>query len=464
MNKKLRTIFILVIAAIFLMSGIAQADDGAMFRKNISKTPDQETDGANINHMAFYVPAQAADGTLLEGIDYYLADGTLYETREYAKPLVAVYLDAYPEEEEEGDGIYQILGGAGFGEHDAYAAVSLDDGATWKDTNLSESAHLSSFYLANGEPYPGDVHGITFAIAGDKVLAGWISKYCDGGSPAYTWVDEEGDDLYPDLWGVAGSQGSVDYTLQGFPEVGEIPYSCVWSARGTLLLDDETGTYDIVWTKAERLTSGRRDANRLEMNGDSAAGFMMVWQEDPEGLRPGQGLGPGEGWSGAVVNQQTDLWYSYVSIEDFEMVKTSDDDDTPISIYDYTGETKPKVAAPMTLPLRLTDNKMCKADTDTDATWNGPSDPYCYMFQTLMVTVQRISVPMKFPGPTLVARHSTCAWPRMAVSCRAAWAPHDRASMSSHMTRMETASMTAPGLFWGQKSPRHWVKDPLMKI
>ncbi len=34
------------------------------------------------------------------------------------------------------------------------------------------------------------------------------------------------------------------------------------------------------------------------------AGFMMTWQEDPEGLRPGQGLGPGEGWSGAVVNAQ----------------------------------------------------------------------------------------------------------------------------------------------------------------
>jgi hypothetical protein len=29
---------------------------------------------------------------------------------------------------------------------------------------------------------------MTFAIAGDKVLVGWISKYCDGGSPAYTWM------------------------------------------------------------------------------------------------------------------------------------------------------------------------------------------------------------------------------------------------------------------------------------
>ncbi len=232
------------------------------------------------------------------------------------------------------------------------------------------SADLSSFVLDDGHVYPGDVHGMTFAIAGDKVLVGWISNYCDGGSPAYTWVDEEGNDLYPDIWGVAGAQKSVDYTLQGFPEVGEIPYSCVWSARGTLIQDPETSLYDIIWTKAERLTSGRRDANRLEMNADGAAGFMMVWQEDPEGLRPGQGLGPGEGWSGAVVNQQTDLWYSYVSVEDFEMVQISDEDETPISIYEYAGDTIPKVAAPMALPIRLTDNKMCKASG---------SDPYCYI-------------------------------------------------------------------------------------
>jgi hypothetical protein len=280
------------------------------------------------------------------------------------------------------------MSGAGFGAHDAYAAHSLDDGTTWKRTNLSLSADLSSFILANGHEYPGDAHNMTFAIAGDKVLVGWISKYCDGGSPMYTFTDEDVlalqeefdlPDLYVrDIWGVAGAQSSVDYTLQGFPEVGEIPYSCVWSARGQLLpvsLDDETPDtkegYDIIWTKAERLTSGRRDANRLEMNGDSAAGFMMTWQEDPEGLRPGTGLGPGEGWSGAVVNQQTDLWYSFISIDDFVMVM-SDDTDEAIAedIAEYDGETTPKVAVPMAMPVRLTDNKMCKATG---------SDPYCYV-------------------------------------------------------------------------------------
>jgi hypothetical protein len=64
---------------------------------------------------------------------------------------VAVYIDALPEEHEEDAG-YSItqLAGRAWGEHDAYAALSLDDGATWKRTNLSESAHLSSFTLANG--------------------------------------------------------------------------------------------------------------------------------------------------------------------------------------------------------------------------------------------------------------------------------------------------------------------------
>jgi hypothetical protein len=372
MKLKFKGLFLALIV-LMLVTSMVSAEDGAMFRKNISKTPDYETEKAAIGHMTFYVPAQSSDGTIGVPIEYYSADGTLVETRDYAKPLVSVYIDNLGEYEGSTGG-FGTLSGVSFGHFDAFAALSLDDGATWKRSNLSLSADLSSFTLANGHPYPGDVHALTFAIAGDKVLAGWLSKYCDGGSPAYTWVDDTGEDLYPDLWGVAGSQSSVDYTLQGFPQVGEVPYSCLWSARGTLLpLDDSPadGPYDIVWTKAERLTSGRRDANRLEMAGDSAAGFMMVWQEDPDGLRPGQGLGPGEGWSGAVVNQQTDLWYSYISLDDFVMVQTSDTDETPISIYEYTGETAPKVAAPMALPIRLTDNKMCKADI--------PDDPYCYI-------------------------------------------------------------------------------------
>ena len=395
-KKRIFTILAIVMLFAIITVGIVSADDGVMFRRNISKTPDQETERANLMGMTFYVPAQSSTGELTP-VEYYNATGALVETRDYAKPLVAVYIDALLEEHEE---LASIMSGAGFGAHDAYAALSLDDGSTWKRTNLSMSADLSSFVLADGHEYPGDAHNMTFAIAGDKVLVGWISKYCDGGSPNYTLTDDEQDalvtefglkDLYiTDIWGVAGAQGSIDFTALGFPEVGEIPYSCVWSARGTLLEDPDTGLFDIIWTKAERLTSGRRDANRLEMNGDGAAGFMMTWQEDPEGLRPGQGLGPGEGWSGAVVNQQTDLWYSYISIADFEMVDGDGDTATvdPVLISEYDGETMPKVAVPMAIPVRLTDNKMCKA---------AGSDPYCYIDFDVVDADGNVDLPDELP-------------------------------------------------------------------
>ena len=58
-------------------------------------------------------------------------------------------------------------------------------------------------------------------------------------------ADSDGfeDDLCPyleDYWGVSGSQGSSDFADEGYPEVGEVPYGCVWVARGTLEQDDET--------------------------------------------------------------------------------------------------------------------------------------------------------------------------------------------------------------------------------
>ena len=70
----------------------------------------------------------------------------------------------------------------------------------------------------------------------------------------------------------------------------------------------------MVWTKDERLTSGRRDPNRIEVKGVKGAGFVITWQEDPDGLRPGQGLGPGEGWSGAVAHSQTATAKSAITV------------------------------------------------------------------------------------------------------------------------------------------------------
>ncbi len=140
-------------------------------------------------------------------------------------------------------------------------------------------------------------------------------------------------------------------------------------------LDDETGLYDLVWRKAERLTSGRRDPNVQAVACTAGAGCVMVWQEDPEGLRPGQGLGPGEGWSGAIVNQKTDMWYSYIGWDEFDLV--ADEEGNPIPFEEFAGEEMPKAAIPMAMPVRVTDNNMCKADARFDT--NGELlDKYCY--------------------------------------------------------------------------------------
>ncbi|HER62629.1 MAG TPA: hypothetical protein ENO11_01450, partial [Desulfobacteraceae bacterium] len=127
----------------------AYADDGPMVRKNVAKTPHMESEHAQFSMMQFYVPATKADGTpvLLE----YSADrdgdnqaDELLFSRDYAKPLVVTYLD----EEEDGAADYDIETGDEIGpdiQRDIWAAVSMDDGETWKQRNLSESAVESSF-------------------------------------------------------------------------------------------------------------------------------------------------------------------------------------------------------------------------------------------------------------------------------------------------------------------------------
>ena len=59
---------------------------------------------------------------------------------------------------------------------------------------------------------------------------------------------------------------------------------------------------------------------RMEAAGEPGVGFVVTWQEDPDGLRPGEGEGPGEGWSGAVAHHETDIWYAFLRYDDFSLV------------------------------------------------------------------------------------------------------------------------------------------------
>ena len=385
-----------------LCAALAWGDDGEMLRRNVSKTPDLETEHAFLTMLELYVPAQTSDGVLDIPIGYVNVEGDEVETRDYARPLISFYQDGYVEAV---DGV----GFSGHGHRDAYAAVSLDDGVTWQRTNLSKSGDLSSFDIRVKKkkvPYPGDVVRLFAASDGNKAIVVWASRYCRGGSPTFALSQEELDaldelvgetdgacetadtdgfegDMCPyleDYWGVSGSQGSSDFADEGYPEVGEVPFSCMWAARGTLEPVDADGNYAedggfyaMIWRKAERLTSGRRDAHRMEVACVEGAGCVVTWQEDPEGLRPGEGEGPGEGWSGAIAHHQTDEWYSYISWDDFDLVDDGEDDlmGDPVPLADFPGEGVPQVGIPMSIPVRLTDNAMC-VNNDED-------DPYCYM-------------------------------------------------------------------------------------
>jgi len=404
-----------------LCATLAWADDGTMLRRDLSGTPEDHTEHAAVTMLELYVPAQTSDGTLLEtdGIVYYLPDGTTtvpddnYENnRLYAKPIIAFYQDGHGEEVE----------GTAFmhGERDAFAAVSLDDGLTWKRSNLSDSADRSSFYVRAGRgkkvPYPGDVVRLFASSAGNKAVLVWASRFCGGGNPSYAMendperidvatfmgldVDACTDEeliatpcLYlEDHFGVSGSQGSSDFADEGFPEIGVVPYSCMWAARGVLLPPADVGeTSNFVWFKPERLTSGRRDPNRMEVHCEAGAGCVVTWQEDPDGLRPGEGEGPGEGFSGAIAHHETDTWYSYISWDNFDLVAT--DDGGYGTLYADTGSVatwvaendtgNPSSTVPMSIPVRLTDNAMCtnrnNITTPDDWIQDVDDDPYCYL-------------------------------------------------------------------------------------
>ena len=421
---KMRSKLISLITLIVIIStvfGGAVAEDGLIFRRNVSMTPDLETEKAAIFMMDFYVPAQKSTGELYAtdavegGIEYLLADGVTkaYEDRYYAKPLVTVYIDGESEHtlgEGEDGAVYTVEGGIVLGKMDAYAAISLDDGVSWLRVNASQSAVLSSFNLANGNAYPGHVHHVVHQVFGDNILLAWNSKYCEGGTPLFSvtpdgltddpftisWLadlentyNKDAVYLY-DLFGVGGPQESIDYGALGFPEVGEVPFSCVWTQRGKLVAGDDLATPTVIeathvmWALPERLTSGTRDSNLAAVD-CAAAGCMVTWQEDPEGLRPGTGLGSGEGWSGAVANAQTDIWYSHISAADFD--KVFQPTDVPvlgaISMTQYRDLQvleMPRAYIPMSMPVRLTDNAKCRPA----ATLLTPSAPYCYIdFDTI---------------------------------------------------------------------------------
>lgn len=342
-----------------------------LMRRNVSKSPNYPVDKPKLDIMPVWLPAKQANG-LPATVEYKNSEGNLVESRDKAKPLFVTYTEV--QDPNPARGVFR----AG---SDIITAVSMDDGATWKRFNVSHMARMSSFTLTTGERFPGDSRTPQQKIAENRILVVWTSAYARGGKPSFSIKT---DDAYPyddpwavvDLWGVRGRQGSVNYDLDkdvGDQGIGEIPYYALWAARGIVVtekehlagkfLDRELG--DLVWFKPERLTSGRRDAFLPVVGSAKNVGFAVAWQEDPGGLLPGSCKGGGDGWSGATVHKKTDIWYSFIRWDQFDLVDPyfvpSEHSHDELGEGDDHGQqpelaNRPKWQVPMSLPVRVSDN------------------------------------------------------------------------------------------------------------
>jgi len=318
--------------------------------KNISRTPEAGSGGQGIQSMMLQTAT-------------YSTTGEVDETT-LVRPLLVSYTDIV-----DGD----FLMGTGSSEipdiehvSDVFMALSLDKGESWKSINVSNTGDDSSIevdFWGDGQKVP--YYGYSFKPAmkteGNKVLVAWQDKFCPSGNPSGFTATGDGDsNTYPDdLYLVNGPQGTINYegieTYEGeVVPAHEVPFSCIWTARG--VLNEEEHTID--WYAPEQLTSGRRDANKVTIASDTT-GFVLAWQEDPTGLRPGSGSGPGEGWSGASTNHRTDMWYSYIQMEQFTAIDTdAQAGGTPTTEDDL----KPKALYKLASPVPVTDNAVCKAE------------------------------------------------------------------------------------------------------
>jgi hypothetical protein len=312
--------------------------------------------GNTLKRLAVVVPGQTASGAIA-----YEEDGTtpIGDVR----PLVVSYAEQVVGPYELGDGSADI--GDPNTMDDIFVSLSLDNGATWKKDAVGDTADKSSIKVKwDGQTidYNGHSHKSTMMAEGNKVLVAWNDKYCPSGNP-FDLEDPTTEDYYK----VNGNQGSIDYAGIVAPNgktLYEVPFSCVWTARGMFVDPEGDGSYTIEWRQAQQLTSGSRDSNKIWIAAQDI-GFALAWQEDTEGLRSGKGAGPGEGYSGATTNHGTDIWYTHIDMTDFDDVCTEfDADNVCIATTDdpaiiATLTEKPKPAVNFAYPVRITNNETC---------------------------------------------------------------------------------------------------------
>lgn len=372
-----------------------------VFRKNVTGTRGLDTDNVSLEVMDDVRTApRRADGG-----DPSICDGEGHcITPDTVNPLLAFYVEPAGN---------KALAQPFWGNDDAWVAVSMDDGATWKRTDLSLSANQA--VPVGDDPY-ADVNRIRGVAEGNEVLVTWISTYCPSSNPmdltpvsgdpsadppvpaadlaAMTPADIRAPGVYNtwDIYDVAGAQGAVDYTdpsnppMMYRPEAGRVAYHCVWAARG--VFDGATG--GITWYAPEQITSGVRDANMAvpaaATSPDGGKGaFAIIWQEDPLGLNPGMGAGEGVGWGGAHTNKGTDIWYTAIDMGCFaqtgQVAATGSCHSAAGSAFIAGG--RPVPAYRMSAPVPLSDDGPCVQGA---AGWNAP---YCQVLADAFGTMSQ---------------------------------------------------------------------------
>ena len=335
-------------------AGLVVSAPDSIQANDVSKDPANPNAGNTIKRMTAMIVAQTPDGTAA-------TDPVTTDLIGDAHPLLMSFAEQVVGGYELGDGSADI--GDPTQLDDMFTAFSLDNGATWNKVVVGETAGKSSIAVTwNGvsTTYGGHSHKPTMNVKGNNILVAWNDKYCPSGNP-FDLVDPDIEDYYK----VNGSQGRIDYGGIVAPNgklLYEVPFSCVWTARGVFdpLDVDADGIYEIEWRQAQQMTSGTRDSNKIWIASEDV-GFALAWQEDTEGLRSGKGAGPGEGYSGATTNHGTDIWYTHITMEDFDDVCTDVDctatTDDALTIAGMT--TKPKVAVNYAYPVRITNNESC---------------------------------------------------------------------------------------------------------
>lgn len=336
-------------------------------RDTVSNSELHPNAGNVMKRLTAIVPGQTPDGTEATVDD---GTGNLVPIGD-VHPILVSYAEQVIGPYELGDGSADI--GDPNTLDDVFTSLSMDNGATWKKVTVGDTSGKSSITVkwnAMSQSYGGHSHKPQMGVEGTNILVAWNDKYCPSGNPFD--LDLEADPE-ADYFKVNGSQGSIDYEGIIAPNgktLYEVPFSCVWTARGEFVLDPEglTEQYTIQWRQAQQMTTGTRDSNKIWIAAEDV-GFALAWQEDTQGLRSGKGAGPGEGYSGATTNHGTDIWYTYISMEDFDDVVISKDADGTITEVNTNpapadivalGE-KPKPAVNYAYPTRISNNESCSS-------------------------------------------------------------------------------------------------------